>query len=344
MDNSNRFKVRLESYNHGMAEVPTSSVVFDVMPAIVESISVEYQSIDPVHLPGSFFAYKGTKARTFELTDLKLVSRTTAEATQNQAYVNILRGWTRSYFGMGVNDKVGAPTPTATSSKVPNTYKTQTTSSTNGADMKNLKPLSDDEIRSMLNYRTQKLSAITGINPNQVRHYKVGTSVSEGEKAYLHSQGVTNQVTTTLDKLTMLEAKQLRVFNSTDKNIPSGAIVRLPGALPTAVSSDAKRAASKQNNLKFLGAPPDVLYLTAYSDARDKGGELDRVTNIFRIPVVVTALTINYPNDVDYIPTIEGQPFPIIMGLSVSLTESHSPREFEKFDLFQYREGTLPGF
>lgn len=341
MEGSNRFKVRLESYNQGTSSTPTSSIVFDVMPAIVESIAVEYQSMDPVHLPGSYFTYKGTKARTFELSDLKFVSRNTTEATQNQAYVNVLRGWTRSYFGMGANDGPGKNSSLSApiGKKVPNTYKQKIL-----ADQKVLSPLTDADIQNILNTRTARLSMITGIDPLKVRHYNSKDLNDPKAVAFLHSEGVTAQWTNYLDNLSAEAANKMRVYNASDKYIPAGAIVRIPGTQPQAVPSTAENSAVKQAGLKFLGAPPDVLYLTAYSDARDKGGELDRTTNIFRIPVVITALTINYPNDVDYIPTIEGQPFPIIMGISLSLTESHSPREFEKFDLFKYREGILPGF
>jgi hypothetical protein len=86
-----------------------------------------------------------------------------------------------------------------------------------------------------------------------------------------------------------------------------------------------------------LGAPPAVLLLSAYTKGRP-------VTNINRIPVVIQNLSINYPTDVDYIPSIDGEPFPTIMSISISLTEAHSPVEYESFNLSQFKTGTLPGF
>lgn len=101
---------------------------------------------------------------------------------------------------------------------------------------------------------------------------------------------------------------------------------------------------------ELLGAPPMVLYLYAYStsanDPRKRG-----TVNINRVPVVITALGITYPQDVDYITldsenqvTDETEPFPIKMNVSVSLVETHSPREYEKFSISDFKEGKLVNF
>jgi hypothetical protein len=95
---------------------------------------------------------------------------------------------------------------------------------------------------------------------------------------------------------------------------------------------------------EMLGAPPEVLKLSAYSNATNENGILNRMTNISSVPCVITSLSYTYTDDVDYIPTIQGQPFPIVMNLTISLAESHSPQELEYFDIYKYRAGTLPGF
>jgi hypothetical protein len=95
---------------------------------------------------------------------------------------------------------------------------------------------------------------------------------------------------------------------------------------------------------EMLGAPPEVLKLSAYSNASNENGILNKMTNVSSVPVVITSLSYTYQDDVDYIPTIQGQPFPILMSLSISLVESHSPQELEYFDIYKYRAGTLPGF
>lgn len=103
---------------------------------------------------------------------------------------------------------------------------------------------------------------------------------------------------------------------------------------------------------ELLGAPPEVLYLSAYS--REVGS--DRVEgksgtrnwliaqHLNKIPVVIQQLTIPYPNDVDYITTSTNVPIPIIMNLDLSLIETHSPNAYEAFSIDDFRAGTLRGF
>lgn len=88
-----------------------------------------------------------------------------------------------------------------------------------------------------------------------------------------------------------------------------------------------------------LGAPPEVLYLTAYS--RDG---LAVPQHIHRIPTVLTNLTIPYPSDVDYINTTAGVPVPAVMSIDISLTETHSPSQYEQFSLYNFKQGNLAGF
>lgn len=107
----------------------------------------------------------------------------------------------------------------------------------------------------------------------------------------------------------------------------------------------------QKEGIQLRGAPPDVLYLYAYStgqnDARPDGCRV----NINRVPVVMTNLSIVYPEDVDYIPVYVGsgpddhsEPFPIKIDVTISLAETHSPREFEKFNLASFKSGSLVNF
>ena len=89
--------------------------------------------------------------------------------------------------------------------------------------------------------------------------------------------------------------------------------------------------------LEHLGSPPAVLLLSAYSKEGTKG-------NIHKIPCVITQMSIPYPSDVDYIPTLEGVPFPIIISIDMSLVETHSPNEYSNFSLDDFRNGNLDGF
>lgn len=114
------------------------------------------------------------------------------------------------------------------------------------------------------------------------------------------------------------------------------------------------RQQSSGTGVELLGAPPDVLYLYAYSSGVSSGTGQDRPNkfgvNINKIPVVMTSLNITYPDDVDYIPTYsngdprKSEPFPVKMDVDISLVETHSPREYERFDLMKYKKGVLVNF
>lgn len=98
------------------------------------------------------------------------------------------------------------------------------------------------------------------------------------------------------------------------------------------------------DNQELLGAPPEVLYLYAYSSAHQSERRTGLV-NINKIPVVMTSLDITYPEDVDYLPTNwNNEPFPIKMDVAISLAETHSPIEYEQFSLQQYKAGQLKRF
>jgi hypothetical protein len=102
---------------------------------------------------------------------------------------------------------------------------------------------------------------------------------------------------------------------------------------------------------EILGAPPEVLYFSAYSlgnGSKSNSGDSTTTTriaqHIHRVPVVIQQLSIPYPNDVDYITTSRGVPMPIIMNLDISLIETHSPNSYEGFSLNDFRRGILRGF
>jgi hypothetical protein len=90
---------------------------------------------------------------------------------------------------------------------------------------------------------------------------------------------------------------------------------------------------SEDSELKrYLGAPPPILTLSAYGDS-----------NISGVKCVLTNYDWTWPNDVDYIPTLNGEPFPVIINISMSLEETWSPSEFSGFNLRKFYEGDLSG-
>lgn len=110
-----------------------------------------------------------------------------------------------------------------------------------------------------------------------------------------------------------------------------------------------KRRESGELGRELLGSPPPVLLLSAYSRdigyASSSADQSERLReHISRVPVVMQNLTIPYPSDVDYILTQDGVPMPTIMTIDMTLLETHSPAEYEKFSLQDYKAGILPNF
>lgn len=102
-----------------------------------------------------------------------------------------------------------------------------------------------------------------------------------------------------------------------------------------------------------LGQPPAVLELSAYAAPSSDGTRANGL--IHRVPVVITNLSINYPTDCDYIPTVllddpqyshipSGIPMPTVMPLEVTLMEDHSPNQYAKFSLTDFKRGAMVGF
>lgn len=225
----NLLRVRLcEIYNKQID--PYRTFLCNVMPTISESQTVNYETFDPIHGPGSILSFVNTPSRTFQLGNVRLISRTSKEADSNIRYLNLLRSWTKPTFGQ---------------------------------------------------YAVTDYESGTG---------KVQAS-SESSKADPFS---------------------------------------IAGRGPT-------------TRVDVLGAPPKVLEFSAYS-AYSKNPSLDNSGHINSVPVVVTSLGIQYPDDVDYISSTTGTPMPIIMALDISLTEVHSPTEYSNFNIAQYRQGKLVRF
>ena len=95
----NPFKIRLVAQGAKTVNDRRRGVTFEVAPELNESRQVQYEFLDPVHAPGQIAVYKRSMSRRFQLTSVKLASRTPQEASVNLAYLWTLRGWTMPYFG-----------------------------------------------------------------------------------------------------------------------------------------------------------------------------------------------------------------------------------------------------
>lgn len=103
-----------------------------------------------------------------------------------------------------------------------------------------------------------------------------------------------------------------------------------------------------------LGQPPAVLELSAYASPSTTGSTANGL--IYKVPVVITSLNINYPTDCDYIPTVAvsgdtavahiptGIPVPTILPIEISLMEDHSPSQYAAFNLADFKRGAMVGF
>lgn len=87
---------------------------------------------------------------------------------------------------------------------------------------------------------------------------------------------------------------------------------------------------TEKTNPNELGAPPEVLKFTAYGDK-----------NIGPVNVVLESLSFEWPNDCDYLHTSDGQPFPVLLHLTLSLKEAWSPKEVSGFDLMAFKNGDM---
>lgn len=102
------------------------------------------------------------------------------------------------------------------------------------------------------------------------------------------------------------------------------------------------------DNKKGLGGAPPILRLNGYQN------------HFLNIPVVLSELTINFPNEVDYIEVKDIAMVPIIQTVDITLVEAHGTRSIagtgikesgklvsgfkSEFNLAKFKEGTLPGY
>jgi len=216
----------------------TERILIEATPELVETRNVNYKTIDPIHAPGQIYSYVNTAARTFNISSIKLVSRTREEAERNLTYLWYLRAWTMPEFGRGGK-------------------------------------LNDSQRNARQNLSSQ----------------------------YRDSD----------------------FFDDEDRR----------RVLAEAVSENGAHFGTS-----LRGAPPTVLLLNAYSPSGDR----NKKAHIHKVPVVIQNVSIPYPADVDYFPSLSGIPMPTLMTLDMTLAETHSPAEYSNFHLTEFKQGLLRGF
>lgn len=83
----------------------TNAIVFDTSPKISETGTVTYTPRNIPHLPTSINYFESVSARTFNMSDIKFISRTTHEAEQNKKARHIIKSWSKNSFG--IENKAG---------------------------------------------------------------------------------------------------------------------------------------------------------------------------------------------------------------------------------------------
>jgi hypothetical protein len=88
-------------------------------------------------------------------------------------------------------------------------------------------------------------------------------------------------------------------------------------------------AMNKQTQ-QYLGAPPPIVTLSAYGD-----------NMIGPVKCVVKSYNWSWSDDVDYLPTLNNTPFPVVVDIEISLEEGWSPAELSGFNIVNYRDGDM---
>ena len=87
---------------------------------------------------------------------------------------------------------------------------------------------------------------------------------------------------------------------------------------------------TEQKLNQYLGAPPPILLLRGY------GKNL-----IGETKCILESYSWNWENEIDYIPTLDLTPFPVLVSVTLNLKESFSPAEYSSFDLSSYYSGDI---
>jgi hypothetical protein len=211
--------------------------------------------------------------------------------------------------------------------------------------------------------RRVEYTAVTPIHmPGSVQVYKSTGSRSFSLAAKLISR-TPDEASTNKRRLQLMRAWQMPYFGSASgsssltavqvsnreqlavlQRTGNGAPIDLRHAQVTGQNGSTTDMDISDQGFSLLGAPPSVLYLYAYSSAAENGRSTG-IPNLNRIPVVIESFETSFPDDVDYIASSDNQvPFPVRIEVTLGLLETHSPTEYTRFSLDQFKSGTLINF
>jgi hypothetical protein len=341
-------------------------VTFLHQPKISASDKADYSSMDPIHMPGGFRSYKGNPARQYSVSDIKLFSRTREEATENLRILNLLKSWVKPSFGQALQRDTDPPEPFNPIAENANPRAT--------VDF----PVVPREIE----YGKAVEDIVTNLNGNDqgFARYITSTNPAAGVPPtlpQLFSSALSNPATVPAElvnraRIEILAAGRGKSAKGARREIARRAAEEIPTERPAVTAPPRQQSnaptsqvtaatvsdipatnpvgevypSSGTTDVRRLGSPPEVLYFYAYSqgDGISTGPTTASAQNIFRVPVAIESISYEYPNEIDYIPTTTGIPFPAVMTLQINLIEMRSPKEMEQFSLSDYRRGVLVGW
>ena len=363
---SYRYKVYLVSAMNG-----NDTFVFTAQPSIQVSESAAYTEFSPLHAPGQILSFKNSPARTFSISEFKLISRNALEAQDNLQNLHLLRAWTKPYFGKAQVTKPTDADVIDNSLSTPAALNARS-QARNARQSGNASASADNAAAAAETAKLVRMHPNTYVKPPQTAVNDIAQTASDPQNQSIQPVAQLPNATSASSRTRVVTGRitENPVTSKLGSRASSAALaaqdphrLSLPKSAgdgrglqggPTATEFNAAQIAPITPTAETaqyqgpevinnaIGSPPEVLYLYGYSE--DGSNAVEAPQNLRRIPVVVTQISFTYPNDVDYIPTLDGLPFPTVMNISIELKETKSPYEIEQFSLADYRQGKLIGW
>lgn len=348
--------------------------LFKAQPVIQVAENANYSAFSPIHAPSEILAFKNNPSRTFSLSEIKLISRTPEDAQTNLTQLHLLRAWTKPYFGRAQLNKTGSGDTSSSGVTVPEI---------SGDDVSNILPATESAAADLTSKITNAQDAVSCLRssaqnlpstlsvlqadvarytpdpfnqtlistnplPNLTASLSTTQAISDAKANVPSPSALTSKLGSGSSSAAFAAIDPRRVDIPTagggrgGQGGPTAAEFNAAQLVPIVPTAESALNASSKDITNSIGSPPEILYLYGYSD--DGNSTAKTVQNLRRIPVVIESLSYTYPNDVDYIPTKEGIPFPTVMTLSITLKETQSPYEMEQFSLADFKQGKLIGW
>jgi len=308
-----RYKVYLVSAMNG-----SDLFVFTAQPSIQVSETAAYSEFSPLHAPGQILSFKNSPARTFSISEFKLISRNALEAQENLQNLHMLRAWTKPYFG---KSQITKPTDadvtdnSLTTDKSLNARSQSRIARQGGASAATSTAVSNAAETSKLlrnhpaTYVVPPATPVSKVvqtapdaqNQTILPGAQLPSITSANSRAAVVAAGSTaNSITSKVAsgrssaEFAARDPRRLDLATGAGagRGIQGGATAaqfNAAQAAPITPTADTAQYQSPEVIKNAIGAPPEVLYLYGYSE--DGSNSVDAPQNLRRIPVVVTQIS-----------------------------------------------------